>query len=173
MLLNCDVRENPWESLELQGDPTSPSKRRSVLGVLWKDWWWSWNSNTLVTWWEELTHLKRPWCWERLKVGEGDEMVGWHHWLNGYEFEQALGADDGQGSLVCCSPWGRKELDTTERMNWTEGLLILMTFSSPFYLASGGFVAAPSLLAFFFESVLWISGNVMQAGALSTRSGGL
>ena len=44
-------------------------------------------------------------------------MVGWHHRLNGHEFEQALGAGDGRGSLVCCSPWGRKESDTTERLN--------------------------------------------------------
>ena len=43
-----------------------------------------------------------------------DEMVGWHHRLNGHEFEQALGVDDGQGSLACCSPWGRKEQDMTE-----------------------------------------------------------
>ena len=43
-----------------------------------------------------------------------DEMVGWHHWLNGYEFEQTLGESEGQGSLTCCSPWGHKELDTTE-----------------------------------------------------------
>ena len=43
-----------------------------------------------------------------------DEMVGWHHWLDGHEFEQAPGVGDGQGSLVCCSPWGRKESDTTE-----------------------------------------------------------
>ena len=41
---------------------------------------WSWNSNTLVTWWEELTHWKRPWCWERLKAGEGDER-GWDGWM--------------------------------------------------------------------------------------------
>ena len=46
-----------------------------------------------------------------------DEMVGGHHRLNGREFEQALGVGDGQGSLVCCSPWGHKELDTTERLN--------------------------------------------------------
>ena len=55
---------------------------------------------------------------ERLKAGgEGDdrgEMVGWHHRLNGHEFEQAPGDGEGQGSLVCCSPWGRKESDTTE-----------------------------------------------------------
>ena len=47
-----------------------------------------------------------------------DEMVGWHHRHDGHEFEQALGVGDGQGGLVCCSLWGLKELDTTERLNW-------------------------------------------------------
>ena len=46
-----------------------------------------------------------------------DQMVGWHHQLNGHEFEQAPGVGDGQGSLACCSPWGCKELDTTEQLN--------------------------------------------------------
>ena len=46
-----------------------------------------------------------------------DEMVGWHRQLDGHELEQAPGVGDGQGSLACCSPWGRKELDTTERLN--------------------------------------------------------
>ena len=46
-----------------------------------------------------------------------DEMVGWHHWLNGHESEQALGAGEGQGGLACCSPWGCKKSDTTERLN--------------------------------------------------------
>ena len=46
-----------------------------------------------------------------------DEMVGWHYQLNGCEFEQTPGDAEGQGSLVCCSPWGRIELDTTERLN--------------------------------------------------------
>ena len=46
-----------------------------------------------------------------------DEMVGWHHQLHGHEFEQTPGGGEGQGSLACCSPWGRKELDTTERLN--------------------------------------------------------
>ena len=81
-LLNCGVREDSWESLGLQGDPTSPSQRRSVLGVHWKAWCWSWNSNTLATWGEELTHLKGPWCWERLKAGgEGDDR-GWDGWMS-------------------------------------------------------------------------------------------
>ena len=51
-------------------------------------------------------------------------MVGWHHRLDGHEFEQAPGVGDGQGSLVCYSPWGRKESDTTERLNFTESSLL-------------------------------------------------
>ena len=59
--------------------------------------------------------------WRREEKGTTeDEMVGWHHWLDGHEFEYALGVGDGQGSLVCCSPWGHKQLDMTERLNWTE-----------------------------------------------------
>ena len=46
-----------------------------------------------------------------------DEMVGWHHQFNGHEFEQAPGDGEGQGSMMCCSPWGHKELDMTERLN--------------------------------------------------------
>ena len=46
-----------------------------------------------------------------------DEMVGWHHRLNGHEFESTLGVGDGKGGLMCCSSWGCKELDTTERLN--------------------------------------------------------
>ena len=49
-----------------------------------------------------------------------DELVGWHHWLNGYESGWTLGVGDGQGGLVCCSPWGHKKSDKTERLNWTE-----------------------------------------------------
>ena len=81
MLLNCGIGQDSWESLGLQGDPTSPFWRKSVLNIHWKDWCWSWNSNTVITWCEELTHWKRPWCWERLKVGgEGDDR-GWDGWM--------------------------------------------------------------------------------------------
>ena len=74
MLLNCGVGEDSWESLGLKGDPTSPPERKSVLNIYWKNWCWRWNSNTLATWCEERTHLKRPWCWERLKAGgKGDD----------------------------------------------------------------------------------------------------
>ena len=76
MLLNCGVGEDSWESLGLQGDPTSPSWRN----IHWKDWCWSWSSNTLATWCEELTHWKSPRCLERLKAGEGDDR-GWDAWM--------------------------------------------------------------------------------------------
>ena len=58
----------------------------------------------------------KDWRQEEKRMTE-DEMVGWHHWLNEHEFEQALRNGEGQGSLVCCSPWGRKELDMIEHLN--------------------------------------------------------
>ena len=59
--------------------------------------------------------------WRKGKKGTTkDEIVGWHHWLDGHKFEQAPGADDGQGSLACCSPRGRKEPDMTEWLNWVD-----------------------------------------------------
>ena len=61
--------------------------------------------------------------WRREEKGmTEDEMVGWHHWLDGHEFEQAPEVGDGQGSLVCCSPWCHKEMGTTEQLNWTDKL---------------------------------------------------
>ena len=75
------VLEMTLESLGLQGDPTSQSLRKSVLNIHWKDWCWSWSSNNLAIWCEELTHLKRPWCWERVgEGGEGDDR-GWDGWM--------------------------------------------------------------------------------------------
>ena len=73
---NC-VGEDSWEPFGLQGYQASQFLGKSVLNILWKDWWWSWNYNTLVTWCEELTHWKRPWCWERLKAGEKGDDRGW------------------------------------------------------------------------------------------------
>ena len=81
VLLNCGVGEDSWESLGLHGDPTSPFWRRSVLGVHWKDWCWSWNSSTLATSCEELTHWKRLWCWEGFAAGEEGDDRGWDGWM--------------------------------------------------------------------------------------------
>ena len=79
MLLKCDVEEDlrvPW---------TARRSNQSILKEIsleysFEGWWWTLNSNTLATWCEEQTHLKRPWCWGRLKVGEGDNR-GWDGWM--------------------------------------------------------------------------------------------
>ena len=82
-----------WESLGLQGDPSSQSSERSVLNIHWKDWCYNWSSITLATWCQELTHWKKDsdagkdWRQEEKGMTE-DEMVGWHHQLSGHEFEQ-------------------------------------------------------------------------------------
>ena len=124
MLLNCGVGEDSWEFLGLQGDPTHQSWRKSVLNIHWKDWCWSWNSNTLATWCKELTCWKRPWCWERLKAGEGQRTrwldwfpLGCHFWFNGHEFEHAPGDGERQGNPLCSSPWGCNGSDTIEQLN--------------------------------------------------------
>ena len=124
MLLNCGVGEGSWESLRLQGYPTSPFWRRSALGFLWKDWCWSWNSSTFATSCEELTHWRRLWCWEGLGAGGEGYDRGWDGWMASPTRWTWVwvnsGVGDGQGGLACCDSWGREDLDTTEWLNWTE-----------------------------------------------------
>ena len=84
-----------------------------------KDWYWSWNSNSLDTWCVELIHLKRLWFWETLKVEEGDNkewdglMASSTQWTWAW-----VNSRHGEGGLVHCCPWGCKEWDRTERLNW-------------------------------------------------------
>ena len=121
MLLNCGVGEDSWESLGLQEDPTSPSILKEISPE------YSLEGLMLKLKLQYFGHLmQRTDSLEKtLMLGniEGrrikgwQRMVGWHHWLNGHEFEQALGDDEGQACLACCSPWGRKESDTTEQLN--------------------------------------------------------
>ena len=90
---------------------------KSVLNIHWKDWCWRW---TPILWPPDEKNWflgKNPdagidWRQEE-KVMTEDEMAGWHHQLNGHEFEWALGVDDGQGILACCNPW-------TQLINWNE-----------------------------------------------------
>ena len=116
--------------------------RKSVLNIHWKGWCWSWNSNTLATWCEELTHLKRPWCWERLKAGEGDDrgcdgrmasLTQWTWvWVNSRSWWWT-------GRPVCCSPWGHKSwmwLSIWTELNWRN--LLRFTKSSSVYLGFPG-----------------------------------
>ena len=78
--LNCGVREDSWVPWTARRSKQSILKEISP-GVHWKDWCWSWNCNTLATWCEELTHWRRPWCWEKLRAGrEGDDR-GWDSWM--------------------------------------------------------------------------------------------
>ena len=100
--LQTGAEEDSWECLGQQGDQTSQSKRKSTLKIHWKDWCWSWSSNTLATWCEELTHGKYPDSgkdWGQEKGATEDEIIGWHHWLNGHEFEYTMGDSEGK------EPW--------------------------------------------------------------------
>ena len=92
-------------------------------------------AETLILWPTDAKNWfigKDPDAWKDWRQKEKgtteDKMVGWHHWLDGHEFEQAPGVGDGQGSLVCYNPCGHKESDTTKLLNWTE-LICLETTS--------------------------------------------
>ena len=124
MLLNCGVGEDSWESLGLQGDPTSPSKGNQSWVLIGRN---DAKAETPIVW---PPHVKswligkdsdagRDWGQEEKGTTE-DEMVGWLHRLDGHEFGWTLGVGDVQGGLACCDSWGRKELDTNEELNWTE-----------------------------------------------------
>ena len=92
--------ESPLDCKEIQ--PVHPGGK-SILNIHWKDWCWSWNSNILATWCEGLTHLKRPWCWERLTAGGEGDNRGWDGWMASPTqwtwVWAALRVGDGQGSL--------------------------------------------------------------------------
>ena len=124
MLLNCGVGEDSWESLGLQGDQPVHSEgdepwvffgrndAKAETPVLWPPHAKTW----LIG---KDSDAGRNWGQEEKGMAE-DEMAGWHHWLDGRESEWTLGVGDGQGGLACCDSWGRKDSDTTERLNWTE-----------------------------------------------------
>ena len=123
-LLNCGVGEASWESLEPQGDPTSPSWRKSVLGVHWKDRYWSWKSNTLATSCEELTHWKRLWCWEGLGAGRERDDRGWDGWMASPTRWTWVWVNSGRwwwtGMPGVLQFMGSQRVGTTEWLNWTE-----------------------------------------------------
>ena len=113
------VLEKTLESLRQQGDQTSQSSRKSILNIHWKGWYWSWTSNTLAPWCEELTHWKRPWCWERLSAGgEGDDRR-WDGWMASPTQWTWVWASSREWVMDrkawrAAVPWGCKESDMTE-----------------------------------------------------------
>ena len=121
MLLNRGVGEDSWESLGLQGDQSwvffGRNDAKAETPVLWPPHAKSW----LIG---KDSDAGRDWGQDEKGTTE-DEMAGWHHRLDGHEFEWTLGIGDRQGGLVCCDSWGRKEPDTTERLNWTKWLITL------------------------------------------------
>ena len=95
----------------------------------------------LNTWCKELTFWKRPWCWEKLKVGEEGDDRGWDGWMASLNqltesMDMSLSkleVGDGQGGLACYSPWGHKELDMTEQLNLTELKSLFWELTNSFY----------------------------------------
>ena len=124
MLLNCGVEKTLESSLDCkeiqpvhsEGDQSwvfiGRTDAEAETPVLWPPHMKSW----LIG---KDPDAGRDWGQEEKGTTE-DEMAGWHHWLDGCEFEWTLGVGDGQGGLACCGSWGRKESDTTERLNWTD-----------------------------------------------------
>ena len=115
---------------------TARRSNQSILeeispGCSLEGWCCSWNSNTLATWCRELTHLKRPWCWEGLGAGGEGNDRGWDGWMASLTQWTWVwwtpGVGDGQGGLVCCGSWDRKELDMTKPLNWTERWCIILS----------------------------------------------
>ena len=139
MLSNYSAEEDSWESLGLQGDQTSQSWRKSVLNIHWKDWCWSWSSNTLATWCEELTHLKRPWCWERLKAGEGGNR-GWDSWMASSTQWKWVGANSrrwcrtGKQSILLSMGSQRVEHHLATEQQYGSSVRLYMEFQKLWYL---------------------------------------
>ena len=131
MLLNCGVGKNfesPLDYREIQ--LVHPKGNQSWIFIGKTDA----KAGTPIIWppdvkkwfiWKD-PHARKDWRREEKGTTE-DEMVGWHHQLDGHEFGQALGIDDGQRSLACCSPWGCKEFNMTEPLNWLTDLEVNLT----------------------------------------------
>ena len=100
--------------------------RKSVLNIHWKDWCWSWNSNTLATWCEGLTPWKRPWCWERLKAGGEGNDRGWDGWMASPTQWTWIWVNSGSwgwtGSPGMLQSIGSQRVghDWANELNWTE-----------------------------------------------------
>ena len=110
--------ESPLDCKEIKSVYPKGNQSWIFIG---RTWCWSWRSKTLATWYEELTHLKGPWCWKRLKAGgEGDDR-GWDGWMASLTQWTWVWKNSGSWwwtGRPAMHPWGRKESGTTEQLNW-------------------------------------------------------
>ena len=140
----------PWTARR-SNQISFPFWRRSALGFLWREWYWSWNSSTLVTWWEELTYWKRVWCWEGLGAGGEGYDRGWDGWMasltqwtwvrvnsGSWWWTERLGVLRFLGSQRAGHDWATE-------LNWTRSSLSLMDLHIHFLPLSGKFSAIISL----------------------------
>ena len=106
--------------------------KKISLGVHWKDWCWSWNSSTLATWCEELTHLKRPWCWERLRAGGEGNDRGWDSWMALPTWWTWVCVNSGswwwtwRPGVLQFIGWRRVRHDWATELNWTDRLNVCL-----------------------------------------------
>ena len=159
ILLNCNVGEGSWESLDCKDiKPIHPKGHQPWIFIGKTDA----EAETPILW---PPGAKNWFTGEDPDAGKDgrqekkgtteDEVIGWHHWLSGHEFDQALGVGDGQGSLACCSPWGHKRAGH----NWATELNWLIAFGKLcFYLHwSQGYFLISSLISLFLISSLIFS----------------
>ena len=136
--------------------------------------------------WTELNWTMQNWLigkdpdarkdWRQEKGMTEDEMVGWHHWLNVHEFEQALGVGDGKGSLACCDPWAHKESDMTEQLNWNKyyhhldslvkGTGSINSFSSSEAFLPEGFFFIVIKYTFYYYTFIVVNTHLLLYGGL-------
>ena len=167
MPLNCSAGEDSRESL--RGIPPAKRSNQSILKVI----------SPGCSLEELMLKLKLPIVWpphakswligkdsdagsdwgQKEKGKTEDEMAGWHHWLDGHEFEWTPCVGDGQGGLACCTSWGCKESDMTEQLNWTEMVLLIEgernikdPMANSFFVNSFFFLLSPSPLSYHLPS---------------------
>ena len=123
---------SPLGCKEIQ--PVHPKGDQSWVLIGWTDWCWSWNSNTLATWCEELTHWKRPWCWERLQAGGEGDNRGWDGWMASPTWWTWVSVDSGswwwtgRPGVLWFMGLQRVGHAWVTELNWTE--IVLITYST-------------------------------------------
>ena len=124
MLSNCGAEmslESPLNSKEIK--PVNPKGNQPWIFIHWKDWCWRWSSNTLATWWKELTHWKRPWCWERLKAQGGGDDRGGDGWMASPNEWTWVWASFGSwwwtGNPGVLQSMGLQRVDLSAELDWT------------------------------------------------------